>query len=263
MNQKTGFSISVLVLSVLTAALANAGRMVGSARETILSGFLQAAVLTAVVLLSEGFWHIGNAPHRTAALALALAFAAELVQAAAQAQWAAQQEFRSMALVGILPLLLWAGWTLAPSSWNAPARVLWWFIFLGGMVCLLGLAGQMRWLRLLAEGPAQQPKGLLYAEYFAVPLLCPQEPPRRGLCLPWAAYAVQAGAALGMQLVFGGGAYPAQELLRAWSVGAFSRMDALLLLVWLGCAVYRICFLCAALRVCLYAALRAGKELAK
>ena len=40
--------------------------------------------------------------------------------------------------------------------------------------------------------------------------------------------------------------YPEQELLRAWSVGIFSRMDALLLLIWLTCAVFRIGFLCAA-----------------
>ena len=263
MNQKTEFSISALALSVLTAALAGVGRAAGSARETVLSAFLQAVVLTVVILLAAGFWHTSNAPHRTAALALSLAFAAELVQAVAQAQRAAQQEFHSMALVGILPLLLWAGWTLSPGNWNAPARVLWWFVFLGVAVCLLGLAGQMHWLRLLAESSAQQPEALLCAEYFAMPLLCPQEPPRRGLCLPWAAYGVQAGAALGMQLVFGGGAYPAQELLRAWSVGAFSRMDALLLLIWLSCAVYRICFLCAALRVCLRTAFGAGKELAK
>ena len=39
------------------------------------------------------------------------------------------------------------------------------------------------------------------------------------------------------------------ELLRAWSGGSFSRMDALLLLLWLLCAVYRAAMLCAAIRL--------------
>ena len=262
MSPKAGFSISALALSVLTAALANTDRTVGTARETVLSGLLQSVVLMVLIWLTAGIWNAGNARHRTAALAMSLAFLAELAQTVVQAQRVAQQEFHSMALVGILPLLLWAGWTLAPNNWNAPARTLWWFIFLGGIVCLAGLVGQMRWFRLLAESAPQQPEALLLAEYFAVPLLCPQEQPGRGVCLPWAVYAVQAGAALGTQLIFGCQNYPVQELLRAWSVGAFSRMDALLLLIWLCCAVYRICFLCAALRICLRAALNAGKELA-
>lgn len=50
-------------------------------------------------------------------------------------------------------------------------------------------------------------------------------------------------------LLFGSGAYPRLELLRAWSSGSFSRMDALLLLLWLLCAVYRTAMLCAAIRL--------------
>mgnify|MGYP000134563555 CR=1 FL=1 len=42
---------------------------------------------------------------------------------------------------------------------------------------------------------------------------------------------------------------PRLELLRAWSGGSFSRMDALLLLLWLLCAVYRVAMLCAAVRL--------------
>lgn len=42
---------------------------------------------------------------------------------------------------------------------------------------------------------------------------------------------------------------PRLELLRAWSGGSFSRMDALLLLLWLLCAVYRAAMLCAAIRL--------------
>ena len=61
--------------------------------------------------------------------------------------------------------------------------------------------------------------------------------------------AVQAAALLGGALLFGGGAYPRLELLRAWSGGSFSRMDALLLLLWLLCAVYRAAMLCATIRL--------------
>ena len=58
-----------------------------------------------------------------------------------------------------------------------------------------------------------------------------------------------AGALLGGALLFGSGTYPRLELLRAWSGGSFSRMDALLLLLWLLCAVYRAAMLCAAIRL--------------
>lgn len=67
--------------------------------------------------------------------------------------------------------------------------------------------------------------------------------------LPVWGFAVQAAALLGGALLFGSGAYPRLELLRAWSSGSFSRMDALLLLLWLLCAVYRTAMLCAAIRL--------------
>ena len=54
---------------------------------------------------------------------------------------------------------------------------------------------------------------------------------------------------LGSALLFGGNAYPRLELLRAWNGGSFSRMDALLLLLWLLCAVYRVAMLCTAIRL--------------
>ena len=37
-----------------------------------------------------------------------------------------------MAMIGLLPLLLWAGCRIPLSGWDAPARVLWWFVLLGG-----------------------------------------------------------------------------------------------------------------------------------
>ena len=166
-----------------------------------------------------------------------------------QAQSVCRQEFHSMALIGLLPLLLWAGCRIPLSCWDAPARVLWWFVLLGEGLCLAGIAGQMEWSHLLepdAVQLARLPREPLYAEYLLWPLLMEEPAPRRILFLPWLTFLAQVCLAAGICLVFGGTDYPEQELLRAWSVGIFSRMDALLLLLWLTCAVFRIGFLCAA-----------------
>ena len=154
-----------------------------------------------------------------------------------------------MAMLGLLPLLLWAGCRIPLSGWDAPARVLWWFVLLGEGLCLAGIAGQMEWSHLLepdAVQLARLPRVPLYAEYLLWPLLIEEPAPRRVLFLPWLTFLAQVCLAGGICLVFGGTDYPEQELLRAWSVGIFSRMDALLLLIWLTCAVFRIGFLCAA-----------------
>ena len=126
--------------------------------------------------------------------------------------------------------------------------MLWWFVAVGGVVCLLGLAGQLHWYRLF---PPAQPAAAgwnapVYAEYFAGALLCSARSARRTVWLPVWGFAVQAAALLGSALLFGSGTYPRLELLRAWSGGSFSRMDALLLLL---CAVYRVAMLCAAIRL--------------
>ena len=119
--------------------------------------------------------------------------------------------------------------------------MLWWFVAVGGVVCLLGLAGQLHWYRLYTPAqPATANWGVpVYAEYFAGALLCSARSARRTVWLPVWGFAVQAAALMGSALLFGSGAYPRLELLRAWSSGSFSRMDALLLLLWLLCAVYR------------------------
>ena len=255
MSCSTGFSISAVALSVVTGALAAAGEMEGSAREAILSGLGNTLLLSLLTFLSVCIREAEPFIRKAVLALLTLGLAAELAETILQAQQAAQQEFRSMALIGLLPLLLWAGWSLPPESWNAPARVLWWFALLGGVVLIGGLWGQMRWPGLAEEGLSQFGgfcKSFFCAEFFLWPLLCPDVAPSRAVCLPWLSYAVQAGAALGMGLLFSGrDDYPVMELLRAWSIGAFSRADALLVLIWLACAVYRICFLCAALRICL------------
>lgn len=122
---------------------------------------------------------------------------------------------------------------------------------MGGVVCLLGLAGQLHWYRLFTPAqPTAANWGVpVYAEYFAGALLCSARSARRTVWLPAWGFAVQAAALLGSALLFGSGTYPRLELLRAWSSGSFSRMDALLLLLWLLCAVYRASMLCAVIRL--------------
>ena len=73
----------------------------------------------------------------------------------------------------------------------------------------------------------------------------------RGALLPFWPFAAQAGYALALELVLGrlaGHDYTGVELLRAWALGYFSRLDALLLLVWLAAALWRICLLAGVLR---------------
>ena len=253
MKQNAGFSVSAVALGILTAALADMDAPGGSVRAVILYSLVNTGCLTVFVLLAGIFWQSAGKCRRPASLVLAVWLLVELTQTILQANHIAQQEFRSMALIGILPFLLWAGWNIAPCSWNASARVLWWFLALGGVICLLGLFGQLSWPRLVAADallPVQESTAVFYAEYLLWPLLCPDASMRKAACLPWAACAVQVTSAMGMGLVFGASGYPALELLRAWSVGAFSRMDALLLLIWLACAVYRVCTLCATLHIC-------------
>ena len=243
------FSFSAVALSVGTAALAEALPTGASPQALVWQELLFAGALTA---LSAGAGQLlprlSQAPQTAVAVLLQLWLAAELVQTAWRALALCRQEFSSLALLGFLPLLLWAGWRRAPEDWTAPAQVLWWLAALGGVVCLAGLGGQMGWPRLLAW--EQAPKGPftvpVYAEYAAWPLLCRSAGPR-GATLPLLTGALQTGVALALVLVFGRD-YPARELLRAWSVGVFSRLDAALLLLWLICALFRMGLLTTALR---------------
>lgn len=249
-QKQKGFSAPVLALSVWTAALAEEMQTDISPRGMIIHGAVQALLLTCISGVFSACWQ--RAAMQWVWLFSAGAwFLAELFGTVMQAQNICQQEFRSMALIGLLPLLLWAGWCIPPSGWDAPARVLWWFVLLGGLVCLTGLAGQMDWAHLLTADAVQLarwPRVPLYAEYLFWPLLAGYEEPRSMSWLPWLTFLAQAGLTAGMCLVFGAADYPAQELLRAWSADVFSRMDALLLLIWLTCAIFRIGFLCAAVR---------------
>lgn len=244
------FTPAALTISVVTAALADGIPQGVPVRRALWLGAVSTVCLCILSALAAAALR-GKTPSLSVRLALTAGFSMELVHTLAQAQGLCAAEFSSMALLGFLPLLLWAGWGIRPASWNASARVLWWFAAVGGVVCLLGLAGQLHWYRLFASA---QPTGTnwnvpVYAEYFAGALLCGARSARRTVLLPLWGFAVQAAALLGGALLFGSGAYSRLELLRAWSGGSFSRMDALLLLLWLLCAVYRAAMLCAAIRL--------------
>ena len=263
--KQKGFSAPVLALSVWTAALAEEMQTGISPRGMIIHGAVQALLLTCISGVFSACWQ--RAAMQWVWLFSAGAwFLAELFGTVMQAQNICQQEFRSMALIGLLPLLLWAGWCIPPSGWDAPARVLWWFVLLGGLVCLTGLAGQMDWAHLLTADAVQLarwPRVPLYAEYLFWPLLAGYEEPRSMSWLPWLTFLAQAGLTAGMCLVFGAADYPEQELLRAWNADVFSRMDALLLLIWLTCAIFRTGFLCAAVRTVWQRAVQCGKGAVK
>ena len=244
------FTPAALALSVVTAALADGIPQGVPVRRALWLGAVSTVCLCLLSALAAAALR-GKTPSLAVRLALTAGFFMELVHSLARAQGLCAAEFSSMALLGFLPLLLWAGWGIRPASWNASARVLWWFAAVGGVVCLLGLAGQLHWHRLFtpAQPTATGWNIPVYAEYFAGALLCNSQAVRRTVLLPLWGFAVQAAALLGSALLFGSGTYPRLELLRAWSGGSFSRMDALLLLLWLLCAVYRAAMLCAAIRL--------------
>lgn len=223
-QKQKGFSAPVLALSVWTAALAEEMQTGISPRGMIIHGAVQALLLTCISGVFSACWQ--RAAMQWIWLFSAGAwFLAELFGTVMQAQNICQQEFRSMALIGLLPLLLWAGWCIPPSGWDAPARVLWWFVLLGGLVCLTGLAGQMDWAHLLTADAVQLarwPRVPLYAEYLFWPLLAGYEEPRSMSWLPWLTFLAQAGLTAGMCLVFGAADYPEQELLRGHGVQMFS-----------------------------------------
>ena len=213
MKQQTErFTPAALTLSVVTAALADGIPQGIPVRRALWLGAVSTVCLCILSALAAAAL-LNKAPSFAVRLALTAGLFMELVHTLAQAQGLCAAEFSSMALLGFLPLLLWYR-LFAPAQ---PTATNW------GMP--------------------------VYAEYFAGALLCGARSARRTVWLPVWGFAVQASALLGSALLFGSGTYPRLELLRAWSGGSFSRMDALLLLLWLLCAVYRAAMLCAAIRL--------------
>ena len=188
MQKQKGFSAPVLALSVWTAALAEEIQTGISPRGMIIHGAVQALLLTCISGVLSACWQ--RAAMQWVWLFSAGAwFLAELFGTVMQAQNICQQEFRSMALIGLLPLLLWAGWCIPPSGWDAPARVLWWFVLLGGLVCRDRLAadglGAPADGRCCATGPAGRVFRCM-REYLFWPLLAGYEEPRSMSWLPLA-----------------------------------------------------------------------------
>ena len=183
-------------------------------------------------------------------------FAVELIRTVRTAQEVCWSQFSSMAALSVLPLLLWAGWALPEAVFDRSSRVLWWLAGLGALLCAAGLAGQLHWQNLF---PASYrfTGGRFGAD--TLPGIF-----RMDLSLPAAAVAQggldAAGQLWGCRqrsalewrfyLAHGrGSGLPGYELLRSWTLGAFSRFDAVFLLLWLAAMFFRICVLAHILRL--------------
>ena len=258
--EQTGSFRAAVPLSVLTAVL---GQCITSgsampARLLLLQGFPMAlgiGLLSSCLMPAEGEEGLrsetGIRP-RLLCLLLSVWFGAELLETLWQAQQVCREQFSSMAVLGVLPLLLWAGWQLKPDVFSRSAGVLWWALALAGLACVGSLHGQLHWENLF---PAAEPTGNLrfplYAESIAWPLLFGKRgcTGRRCFLLPFLTLAGLFGFALGRELLFGSGRpLPGDELLRAGTLGRVSRLDAAFLLVWLAAALFRGCFLVRVLR---------------
>ena len=155
MQQREGFSARTLALSTAAAEL---GRVIlragqsGSVRAALLGNVLATAALVLLVvfvswnaarLRRPGF--VGNC----CCAAFLFWYLWELVRTAAMIQQVCWEQFSSMAFFGLLPLLLWAGWSLGCELYDRMAAVLGAFVVLGSLFCLLGLASQLEWQNLV------------------------------------------------------------------------------------------------------------------
>ena len=222
MQQREGFSARTLALSTAAAEL---GRVIlragqsGSVRAALLGNVLATAALVLLVVLvswnaarlrRSGF--VGNC----CCAAFLFWYLWELVRTAAMIQQVCWEQFSSMAFFGLLPLLLWAGWSLGCELYDRMAAVLGAFVVLGSLFCLLGLAGQLEWQNLVMGEAGRSfalPDAFFYPEYFSFPLLCADK-----------------------------NASKTSQKSALW-LPVISRFDAAFLLLWLAAAVFRLCFL--------------------
>lgn len=180
-------------------------------------------------------------------------FLAELARTVFTAHALCRAQFDSLAVLGLLPLLLLAGWALPGEVFDRSSTVLWGAAALAALLCLCGLWGQLSWQNLYTPAPGSAAPLLpIYPEYFAFGLLCPPEEGKRGVWMPLGTLAVQAAHCLLLALLFGsaeGLAQPGMELLGAVTLGSASSFDAVFLLVWLAAALFRVCVLAKAICV--------------
>lgn len=253
MGLQAQLSFTTLLLSVVTASISEPIFALLSPRA-ILSGVIAAVILSIAIKYYEQCAP-SKVTRNNMQVAILLWLCAELVQIFMRAVSLCQSEFSSMALIGVAPFLFWAGWKLPLDRWNIPAKVLFWITILVGVIFLLGVAEQLRWERLFEFDKSGEADWLtpIYAEYFFLPIISePKQeslPKSRIARLPWAVFITQCATALVFQLLFGQNDRSALEALRVWSWGSFSRMDSALLLVWLTCALLRICILCGMIHI--------------
>lgn len=264
-ENKGGFSPSALGLGLVTATLAERFYSpVGeySARSTILLGF----VSTLGLVIGVVFFYLlaikcqlfsgKSFLSRLGAWIFWGWFGLELIRTISAAQTICREHFGSNGLIAVLPILLLVSWEMKASALDRSARAVWWLLAAGILICLAGVWSQMHWQKLFDSRGASLwgngwPSISIYPEYFALPLLCQRSKIRQCVLLPFWSYGVQAGYAVVLELVLGKAAesgYRGLELLRAWTLGYFSRLDALLLLLWLTAALWRICLLTYLLR---------------
>ena len=240
--EQSCFSEKTLTLSVLTAEFARCVLQTGApvtARSFLLRGLPMTLALVLITALTAGAelradscFSGADLRSRVVCGGLGLWFVWEAVETFRQAQELCWENFSSMAMLGLLPLLLWAGWKLEPSVLVRCAPILCWAAALAGLLGLLGLNGQFHWESLMMQADAQTIILPLYPEYFALPLFCPAKQVRCAVWLPVKAF-----------ILAGSYALPGIELLRAGRLGSISRFDALVLLVWLAAAMFRFCML--------------------
>ena len=183
------FSLPAVTLSIFAAAAAERLPVCSSSRALLWQEVLAAVLLMILSALASRFWQSG--PPKPAAWAAAFCLQVWLAVELAGTFWKALQvcreEFSSLALLGFLPLLLWAGWQMPARAWGAPAQVLWWFVAVGSAVCLLGLARQMRWAGLFAQAAPQSTAFTVPAGRSGVVSACPFSQPlyKRRQRLAW------------------------------------------------------------------------------
>ena len=262
--ERSFVSGKALALSVATAVVADRMTAISgeelSARAYLLGGLPLAVgmmILTAFVM-NSGVFCGDSLLSRFGQAGLLLWSAAELVFAVRDAQTIGWQQFSSMAVIGILPALLWAGWSLPSDVLSRSAKILWVLVAAGGVIFVVGLLGQFQWENLLETtmvnlNRISKIKIPFYAEYFVLAFFSTEETTREMTrkigVLPLGAFLLEGGCRIGMELLFGAAErYPGYELLRAWTLGMFSRFDSFFLLVWLAAGLFRICLLTRILR---------------
>ena len=174
----------------------------------------------------------------------------------AAAQTVCREEFGTNALIAVLPVLLAVTWQMDAGALDRSARALWWLLAAGAAVCLAGLWDQMHWQRLFqgrkaACLPAAGRRCRSILNTSPCPCSARKRTSPKGRCCPLAVMPSGGGYAFVLALVLGrpdSPAYAGLELLRAWAMGYFSRLDAFLLLVWLAAALWRLCLLAFVLR---------------